>query len=516
MCRNGHYTERGIKQRNGYGAEHFRVEPDFPIKVDPSLRTLGVLLEPTSIVAKAWDHIERIGAAAHLGSRAWCWSPARARSAARRADRPAAGSRGPRSRPRARRRRATAHARPWRDLSQLAISARSPDIVIECTGAGALVLDVIGRTAPDGIVCLAGVSSGGRKLKFDVGDLNRDNGAGERRGVRLGQRQPPPLRAAAEALANADKAWLARLITRRVPLARWREALERRPDDIKVVMDFLSRSDMASRIEDYALIGDLDTAALVGRDGSIDWLCWPRFDSDACFAALLGTPEHGRWRIAPRDGDARITRRYRPDTLILETRFETDEGAATLIDFMPPRDSTSRLVRIVVGERGRVAMSQRADPALRLRRDRALGDAARRRHAARRRRPRHGGAARRRCTSRGEDLKTVADFHRRRRRHDAVRADLCAVAPAAPPADRSAAALADTESSGATGRQVQIESARGEAVMRSLITLKALTYAPTGGIVAAPTTSLPEQHRRRAQLGLPLLLAARRHLHALR
>ena len=95
---------------------------------------------------------------------------------------------------------------------------------------------------------------------------------------------------------------------------------------------------MASRIEDYALIGDLGSAALVGRDGSIDWLCWPRFDSDACFAALLGTPEHGRWQIAPKDGAAKITRRYRPNTLILETRFETAEGAATLIDFMPPRE----------------------------------------------------------------------------------------------------------------------------------------------------------------------------------
>ena len=112
---------------------------------------------------------------------------------------------------------------------------------------------------------------------------------------------------------------------------------------------------MASRIEDYALIGDLGSAALVGRDGSIDWLCWPRFDSDACFASLLGTPEHGRWQIAPKDGAAKITRRYRPNTLILETRFETAEGAATLIDFMPPREGNSHLLRLVVGERGRVA-----------------------------------------------------------------------------------------------------------------------------------------------------------------
>ena len=113
---------------------------------------------------------------------------------------------------------------------------------------------------------------------------------------------------------------------------------------------------MPSRIEDYALIGDLATAALVGRDGSIDWLCWPRFDSDACFAALLGTPEHGRWLVAPQGDIKRVTRRYRPDTLILETRFETADGAVTLIDFMPPRAKCSHIVRMVVGERGCVAM----------------------------------------------------------------------------------------------------------------------------------------------------------------
>src|SRR6478672_6438064 len=95
------------------------------------------------------------------------------------------------------------------------------------------------------------------------------------------------------------------------------------------------RKTTSTRIEDYALIGDCESAALVGADGSIDWLCWPRFDSDACFAALLGTPEHGRWRIAPRGKITHTSRRYRPDTLILETRFENDEGAVTLIDFMP-------------------------------------------------------------------------------------------------------------------------------------------------------------------------------------
>ena len=112
---------------------------------------------------------------------------------------------------------------------------------------------------------------------------------------------------------------------------------------------------MAARIEDYAMIGDCRTAALVARDGSIDWFCCPRFDSEACFAALLGTPEHGRWLIAPR-AEARIARRYRPNTLVLETEFETDEGAVTLIDFMPLRGSHSKIVRLVVGLRGSVKM----------------------------------------------------------------------------------------------------------------------------------------------------------------
>src|SRR5688572_3810860 len=116
----------------------------------------------------------------------------------------------------------------------------------------------------------------------------------------------------------------------------------------------ISRCNMSSPIENYALIGDCETAALVGRDGSIDWLCWPRYDSDACFAALLGTPENGRWQITPRTKDFRVTRRYRPNTLILETRFETDEGVATLIDFMPLHGRTSDIMRLVVGESGRV------------------------------------------------------------------------------------------------------------------------------------------------------------------
>ena len=109
-------------------------------------------------------------------------------------------------------------------------------------------------------------------------------------------------------------------------------------------------------IEDYALIGDCETAALVGKDGSIDWLCLPRFDSGACFAALLGTPEHGRWLLAPAGEVRAVRRRYRHNTLVLETHFETDDGAVTLIDCMPVRSGPPVLVRVVRGERGRVPM----------------------------------------------------------------------------------------------------------------------------------------------------------------
>jgi GH15 family glucan-1,4-alpha-glucosidase len=118
---------------------------------------------------------------------------------------------------------------------------------------------------------------------------------------------------------------------------------------------------MPSRIEDYALIGDCETAALVARDGSIDWLCWPRFDSCACFAALLGTPEHGRWLIAPAAEPTRVSRSYVEDTLVLETTFVTGDGEVALVDFMPPRAEEdgrdlSDLVRLVVGKRGAVDM----------------------------------------------------------------------------------------------------------------------------------------------------------------
>ncbi len=249
---------------------------------------------------------------------------------------------------------------------------------------------------------------------------------------------------------------------------------------------------MASRIEDYALIGDLGTAALVGRDGSIDWLCWPRFDSDACFAALLGKPEHGRAKIAPRDGNARVTRRYRPNTLILETRFETAEGTATLIDFMPPRETYSRLVRMVVGESGRVAF--RAELILRFGYGATvpwvtrIDDNSSRAIAGPDMVVLHASVP-----THGEDFKTVADFtigagetesfvlsYELSHRPLPERVD---------PQER----LRATEDMWTTWvAKNNIKSPWDDAVVRSLITLKALTYAPTGGMVAAPTTSLPE------------------------
>ncbi len=110
---------------------------------------------------------------------------------------------------------------------------------------------------------------------------------------------------------------------------------------------------MALKIEDYAMIGDCKTAALVGRNGSIDWLCWPRFDSAACFAALLGECENGRWLIAPKEESIEVSRRYRSGTLVLETEFHTKSGRATLVDFMIPGDG-AHLVRILIGRQGRV------------------------------------------------------------------------------------------------------------------------------------------------------------------
>jgi GH15 family glucan-1,4-alpha-glucosidase len=249
---------------------------------------------------------------------------------------------------------------------------------------------------------------------------------------------------------------------------------------------------MASRIEDYAMIGDLGTAALVGRDGSIDWLCWPRFDSDACFAALLGTPEHGRWHIAARDGAAKITRRYRPDTLILETRFETGEGTAVLIDFMPPRGLHSQLIRIVRGERGRVAFH--SELILRFGYGAIVPWVTRLDEMTLR------GIAgpdmavlRSTAKMRGENFKTVGDFEAAA--GEAVPFVLSfarSYQPVPEPVDFEERLRATEEFWTEWAGRNKIEGPWNEAVTRSLITLKALTYASTGGMAAAATASLPE------------------------
>jgi GH15 family glucan-1,4-alpha-glucosidase len=250
---------------------------------------------------------------------------------------------------------------------------------------------------------------------------------------------------------------------------------------------------MALRIEDYALVGDTQTVALVGRDGSFDWLCLPRFDSGACFAALLGGREHGRWLIAPRGADpARTTRRYRDGTLVLETTFTTPEGRVRVIDCMPPRDRTPDVVRVVEGVEGTVPMHMelvaRFDygsvlPWVRRMPDRRLRLIA-------------GADSLYLHTdfeTRGEGLTTVADFNVQagERLHAVLSWQASHEELPAPPDPEKA--LADTES---WWRQwcgrCSYEGPYRSAVFSSLLTLKALTYAPTGGIVASPTTSLPE------------------------
>jgi GH15 family glucan-1,4-alpha-glucosidase len=250
---------------------------------------------------------------------------------------------------------------------------------------------------------------------------------------------------------------------------------------------------MPSRIEDYALIGDCETAGLVGKDGSLDWLCLPRFDSGACFAALLGTPEHGRWQIAPAGEIKNVSRRYRDATIILETTFETAEGAVTLIDGMAVRDAYPVLIRCVRGERGQVLMRLhlviRFDygwivPWVTRLEEGGIQAIA-------------GPDRLRLLTSvplRGENHSTRAEFtvsqgqevpfllswrpSHEPGRHDGVTMKL----------------LHQTEKSWQQwAKGCRCSGPYAEPILRSLLTLKALTYAPTGGVVAALTTSLPEQ-----------------------
>ena len=245
------------------------------------------------------------------------------------------------------------------------------------------------------------------------------------------------------------------------------------------------------RIEDYALIGDLHTAALVHVDGSIEWLCFPRFDSPACFAAMLGRTEHGRFRIAPRNGSPKVTRRYRDGTLVLETRFETPEGAVTLIDFMPVRNEIPDIVRIVRGERGCVPMELELAP--RFDYGSTVPWIARIDGGARA----FGGPDAVRLVT---DLELEIGDDTIRSSFTVREGDEIALhmtwAPShgpMPAVPDAGATLAETERYWRSWSQrCQFRGPYREAAVRSMITLKALTYAPTGAIVAAPTTSLPE------------------------
>jgi threonine dehydrogenase-like Zn-dependent dehydrogenase len=240
MCRNGRYTERGINARHGYASERYRIDDRFAVKVNPSLAQVGVLLEPTSVVAKAWEHIERIGQRAY-------WEPGRvvvtgagpigllaAMLGVQRGlevhvfDRVTSGPKP----------QLVADLGATYHTGSVTELVGSADVVVECTGVSALVLSVLGATAPDGIVCLTGVSSGGRTVDIDAGTVNRQLVLGNDvvfGSVNANRRH---YEAAAVALARADLGWLERLITRRVPLAQWADALNRHDDDVKPIIDF--------------------------------------------------------------------------------------------------------------------------------------------------------------------------------------------------------------------------------------------------------------------------------------
>ena len=249
---------------------------------------------------------------------------------------------------------------------------------------------------------------------------------------------------------------------------------------------------MGRKIEDYAFIGDCETAALVERDGSIDWLCWPRFDSAACFAALLGAPANGRWLITPADGRAAAARRYKNQTLILETEFETGSGAATLVDFMPLRTTASHVIRLVVGRRGSVRM--RLELIIRPDYGSIVPWVTR---------LEEGGlraiagpdmiVLRTPVPLRGEDFKTLSEFT------VAAGQTVPFVLTYGPshkqvpePIDPQEACTATMTFWHEWCSGVRYAGKWSDAVIRSLITVKGLIYRPTGGIVAAPTTSLPE------------------------
>jgi len=247
-----------------------------------------------------------------------------------------------------------------------------------------------------------------------------------------------------------------------------------------------------TKIEDYAFLSDTQTGALVSRDGCVDWLCFPRFDSGACFASLLGTRDNGHWRFWPKEKIDRTNRRYRGETLILETEIETKSGAVRLIDFMPPRGENPDLIRIVEGIRGEVAMQM--ELIIRFDYGRTIPWV----------RTAHGGLEaiagpnglilRTPVKTRGKDLTTVAEFTVKKGDRVPFVLTWFASYSKPPRAIHADHALRDTEKYWKKWvNRCHRKTPWDDAVVRSLVTLKGLTYAPTGGIVAAATTSLPEE-----------------------
>src|SRR5205807_3782290 len=247
-----------------------------------------------------------------------------------------------------------------------------------------------------------------------------------------------------------------------------------------------------TKIEDYAFLSDTQTGALVSRDGCVDWLCLPRFDSDACFASLLGTRDNGHWRFWPKEKVEKTRRRYRGNALILETELETKNGAVRLIDFMPPRGENPDLVRIVEGIRGEVTMEME----LIIRFDYGRTTPWVRRA--------HGGLEaiagpnglilRTPIKTVGQDLTTVAEFTVEKGERIPFVLTWFRSHTEPPRAIHADHALRDTEKYWKKWtKRCNRKTSWDDAVVRSLVVLKGLTYAPTGGIVAAATTSLPEE-----------------------
>lgn len=248
----------------------------------------------------------------------------------------------------------------------------------------------------------------------------------------------------------------------------------------------------AAKIEDYCLIGDCETAALVSREGSIDWLCWPTFSSGACFAALLGTRDHGFWKIAPDGKIKSIRRKYREHTLVVETTVETSKGEVCVIDFMPPRDEHSSVVRIVRGVRGEVAM--RMELAIRFDYGRTTPWVTSMKGELRAVAGPDMVVLQTKAPLRGEEMTTISEF--KVKADESVTFTLTYLSSLAevPPEVSPAKALAETQRLWTEwAHRNQYKGLYKEAIERSLITLKALSYRPSGGLVAAVTSSLPEK-----------------------